>query len=111
MFWGTVSFQYAMLGVVEAELHDDEQKNELCRPLHLWDRNVDFLIAYAALMANSRARGQHPAVSAWSRTSRLYPFAELERYADDPRISEARERSRAHAAGALSNLPRLIALA
>lgn len=111
MFWGTVSFQYAMLGVVEAELHDDDQKNELCRPVHLWDRNVDFLIAYAALMANARARGQHPAVSAWSRTSRLYPFAELERYADDPRLPEARERSRAHAAGALSNLPRLIASA
>lgn len=105
MFWGTVSFQYAMLGVVEAELHDDDQKNELCRPLHLWDRNVDFLISYAALMANARARGQHPAVSAWSRTSRLYPFAELERYADDPRLPEARGRSRAHAAGALSNLP------
>ena len=35
----------------------------------------------------------------------------LERYADDPRIPEAHERSRAHAAGALSNLPRLIASA
>lgn len=108
MFWGTVSMQYALIGVVEALLPDDTARNALCRPIHLWDRNRDYLVAYLALMASTRARAAYPDVAQWARTTRLYPFADLSRHADDPRVGAARERSRAHAAAAFENLTRLV---
>ncbi|MCD2443820.1 NAD(P)-binding protein [Agromyces sp. SYSU K20354] len=109
MFWGTVSMQYALLGVVEALLPDDAARNALCPPINLWDRNRDFLVAYLALMVASRARVAYPDVAQWARTTRLYPFADLPRHADDPRVTEARARARSHAAGAFENLTRLVA--
>lgn len=108
MFWGTASFQFAMIGVAEATIDDDNAKNALCRPLRYWDDELDFLTSFLALMRSNAARPRHPDLAAWARSSRLYPYRDLARWADDPRVIEARGRSRAFAARATENLERLV---
>lgn len=108
MFWGTASFQFAMIGVAEATIDDDEEKNALCRPLRYWDGELDFLTSFLALMRSNAARPRHPELAAWARSSRLYPYRDLARWAEDPRVVEARGRSRAFAAPATENLGRLV---
>ncbi len=59
--WGFASFQLATLGVVEATLEHDDDKNRLCPPIAYWDTPVDYLRAYMATMAGEQAR----VVGAW----------------------------------------------
>ncbi|MEO7937648.1 MAG: NAD(P)-binding protein, partial [Burkholderiaceae bacterium] len=72
--WGFASQQFALLGVAEATIDSDEEKNRLCRPIRYWEQSVDYLTAYMALMASERARGAYPALAAWARESRLNPL-------------------------------------
>jgi hypothetical protein len=107
--WGFSCFQFGVLGVVEARLESDAQKNQLCPPLRYWDSNVEYLSAFAATLAHDRARAAYPAVAAWAKTSRLNPLGAIDRHRDDPRVGEARERIKRFAGTAVSNLQKLIA--
>lgn len=111
MFWGFVSFQFALLGVVESMIEADEEKNRLCPPISYWDRNADYLAAYLALMAAERARSAHPALAAWARATRLNPLGRLDEHRDDPKVVQARECIKSCGAAAASNLVRLVATA
>src|SRR6185295_8018464 len=42
VFWGFACYQFAMLGVIEATIESDEEKNLLCPPIAYWDRNEDY---------------------------------------------------------------------
>ena len=109
-FWGFASFQFALLGAVEALVEGDEEKNRLCPPITYWDTGADYLRAYLALLAGERSRAAHPALAAWARQTRLNPLAGLAGpLRDHPTAVAARERMRQHAAAAAGNLMKLVA--
>jgi hypothetical protein len=106
--WGFVCYQFAMLGVIEAVMESDEEKNRLCPPIAYWDANSDYLSAFLATLANERARSAYPAVATWAKETRLNPFGGIAHYRDVPSVTEARERIKRFGAAAVSNLARLL---
>ncbi len=109
MFWGFACFQFALLGVVESMIDDIEEKNRLCPPIVYWDRNVDFLTAYFAMLTTERARSAHPALAAWARDTRLNALGQLGQHRDNTKVVQARERIKRFGASAASNLGRMLA--
>lgn len=107
--WGFVSFQFALLGFVEATIESDAEKNRLCRPIPYWDENADYLMAFRATLVNQQTWAEHPALASWSRSTRLNPLTGVDLHRDDPTVVEARERIRRYAADAVTNLGRLVA--
>jgi hypothetical protein len=108
LFWGFFCFQAALLGVVEATLADDAEKNRLCPPIHYWDTPRDYLSAYLALMAHDRARAAHPTIYAWAQTTRLNPLAGLGAYREHPLVAQAKEEIKRYGAAAGTNLVALL---
>jgi hypothetical protein len=106
-FWGYACFQFALLGVVEATIERDEDKNALCPPIAYWDRNEDYLSAFLATMVGDRARAAHPAIASWSKATRLNPVNGVASYRSDPRVVEARERIKRFGLPAAMNLQKL----
>jgi hypothetical protein len=106
--WGFACFQFATLGVVEATIADDAEKNRVCPPIHYWDANRDYLAAFLAALAHDRARADHPVLAAWAKTSRLNPTGGIAAFRDDPRVLEARDRIKNCAAAAAGGLVRLL---
>jgi hypothetical protein len=106
--WGFACYQFAMLGVVEATVESDEEKNRLCPPIAYWDANTDYLLAFLATLANERARAAHPALASWAKDTRLNPLGGIARYRDAPNVIDARERIKRFGAAAASNLVKLL---
>jgi NAD(P)-binding Rossmann-like domain len=106
--WGFACFQFAMLGVVEATVDGDEEKNRLCPPIAYWDANADYLSAFLATLANERARAAHPALAAWARNTRLYPLSGISHYREDSTVVDARDRIRRFGIAAAANLVTLL---
>jgi NAD(P)-binding Rossmann-like domain len=107
-FWGFACYQFAMLGVVEATVENDEQKNGLCSPIAYWDENEDYLAAFMATMASTTAISAHPTLARWNKASRLNPVSGIASHKDDPRVIASRERIRRFALPAAMNLQRLL---
>ena len=108
VLWGFACYQFAMLGVVEATIESDEEKNRLCPPIAYWEETKDYLIAFLAGMKGDRARAAHPALANWMKTTRLNPLCGLSSYLGDARVIEARERIKRFAAVATTNLEKLL---
>ena len=106
--WGFASYQFAMLGVAEATIASDEEKNRVCRPIPYWDQGSDYLAGYMALLANERARAAHPALAAWARVSRLNPLGRLGEYGEHPGVIATRGRLKELAPAAVENVARLL---
>jgi hypothetical protein len=106
--WGFVSFQFALLGFLEATVESDAEKNRLCRPIAYWDVDTDYLSAFRATLVNQQAWAEHPAIASWARSTRLNPMTGVELLRDDPAVAEARERIRRFAATTVDNLARLV---
>lgn len=106
--WGFACFQFAMLGVVEATVESDAEKNRLCPPIAYWDANTDYLSAFLAALANERARASHPALASWAKETRLNPLGGIVLYRDAPNVIDDRERIKRFGAGAASNLVKLL---
>jgi len=109
--WGAACYQYAFVGVVEAMLADDDAKNEVCRPIRIWDDDDDYVAAFFAAMRVDRAAAAHPDLARWMKTTRLTVTSGLPGCIDDPAVVEARGRMRAAAPAAYENLQRLLAAA
>jgi hypothetical protein len=107
-FWGFASYQFALLGVVEATVDGDEEKNRLCRPVSYWDKNADYLVAYLAAMVHDPSRAAHPAVAAWARETRLNPLGAMGQFREHPTVAEARERIKRYGAAAAGNVTKLL---
>lgn len=101
-------YQFAMLGVVEATIDREDEKNRLCPPIRYWDADTDYLSALRASLANAPARAAHPALTAWMKSTRLNPLNGLAAHADDPVVIDARERIKRHGPAAAANLQRLL---
>lgn len=106
--WGFACYQAAMLGVVEATVDSDEQKNRLCPPINHWDTNADYLAAFLATLVNEQARAAYPALASWVKGTRLHPLSGLARHADAPGVIDARERIKRSGAAAAANLVKLL---
>lgn len=106
--WGFACYQFAMLGVIEALVESDEERNRLCPPLHYWDENTDYLSAFLATLMNERARSTHPAIMSWAKECRLNPMAGIAKLKDDPGVAESRERIKRFGAAAVRNLTKLL---
>ncbi len=106
--WGFASYQFALLGAVEALLETDEQKNALCPPLRYWDVPKDFLVAFRALMAFTMASNAHPKLAEWNKASRLNPTSGFASYKTDPRVVAAREQVKRFSLPAAMNLEKLL---
>lgn len=106
--WGFACYQFAMLGVVEATIESDEEKNRLCPPIAYWDTNVDYLSAFLASLANQLARAAHPALARWAKETRLNPLGGIARYRDAPNVADAHERVKRFGFAAASNLVNLL---
>jgi len=107
--WGFASHQFAMLGVAEATISSDEEKNRLCRPISYWDQSADYLTAYMALLASEQARGAYPALADWARESRLNPLRSLSEYRDHPGVVKTRGLLKSLGPAAVQNVSRLLA--
>ena len=90
--WGFVSYQFAMLGVLEATVESDREKNLVCPPVPYWDTTRDYLSAFLATLANERARAAHPTLASWAKETRLNPLGGIARFRDAPDVLDARER-------------------
>ncbi|HKR44629.1 MAG TPA: NAD(P)-binding protein [Paraburkholderia sp.] len=106
--WGFACYQFAMLGVIEALVESDEDKNRLCPPIAYWDESVDYISAFLSTLANERARMAYPALASWAKETRLNPFGGIKQYRDAPDVIDARDRIKRYAATAASNLARLL---
>ncbi|KXU96153.1 hypothetical protein CR51_23525 [Caballeronia megalochromosomata] len=106
--WGFACYQFAMLGVVEALVGNDEEKNRLCPPIAYWDSNTDYLCAFLATLANERARMAYPALANWAKETRLNPFGGIGHYREAPDVVDARERIKRSAMAAVGNLAQLV---
>jgi hypothetical protein len=109
IFWGFACYQFATLGVLEATLESDAEKNRLCPAIPYWDTAADYLHAYLAMLVGDRARASHPALARWSKSTRLNPVSGLAAHASDPRVVEARERIKRNGAAAVAGLEKLLA--
>jgi hypothetical protein len=108
VIWGFACFQFAMLGVAEATIEGDADKNRLFPPIPYWDTGKDYLRAFLAGLANERARAAYPALAAWAKDSRHNPLGEIGRHRDAPAVVEGRERIKRFGAAAAGNLVRLL---
>jgi hypothetical protein len=106
-FWSFACYQAATLGVIEATIADDAEKNRLCPPIHYWDQNADYASAFLTNLLGNQARAAHPQLKSWVNTTRLNPTRGLIDMRNDPRIKQTRERIERSAAQATANLPRL----
>jgi hypothetical protein len=109
IFLSFVCFQFAMLGVVEATLTSDAEKNRLFPPIMYWDTCTDYLSAFLATLYNQAARANHPAIANWAKATRLNPLAGIAQHRSDARVIEAGERIKQYGPAASSNLKMLLA--
>jgi hypothetical protein len=107
-YWGFASYQFALLGVVEATLAGDEERNRFCRPITYWDKNADYLAAFLATMLGQQARATQPELATWIKETRLHPLGRMDRYRDHPSVPESRERIKRFGAAAVANIPKLL---
>jgi len=107
--WSFACFQFAMLGVAEATIESDEEKNRLFPPIHYWETIADYPAAFLAGLANERARAAYPALAGWAKDTRLNPLGGIGRHREDPRVVDAIGRIRRLGPAAAGNLARLTA--
>jgi hypothetical protein len=106
--WGYACYQAAMLGVIEATIASDEEKNTLCSPIWYWDQNADYLIAFLATMIGDRARTANPALAKWIKKTRLNPTSGLAEYLDREDVKATRERIKRSGMPAAINMQKLL---
>lgn len=108
LFWSFACYPAALLGVIEATIADTAEKNRVCPPIRYWDEPRDYLSTYLARMAHDRACASHPAVVAWSKSTRLNPTSGLGAHRDNPLVVQASADLKQYGAAAAGNLVKLL---
>ncbi len=108
LFWSFACYPAALLGVIEATIADTEEKNRVCPPIPYWDRPRDYLSSYLAMMAHDRARAAHPAVVAWTKSTRLNPISGLGAHRDNPQVAQTWSDLKQYGPAAAGNLVKLL---
>jgi hypothetical protein len=105
--WGFACYQFAMLGVIEATVDSDAEKNRLCPPVAYWDQEGDYLKAFLASLSNDRNRAAHPELANWAKQTRLNPLSGMDLHRDAPGVAADRERMKKFGSATLANLLKL----
>jgi hypothetical protein len=108
LFWSFACYPAALLGVIEATIADTAEKNRVCPPVQYWDEPRDYLSTYLARMAHDRACASHPAVVAWSKSTRLNPMSGLGAHRHHPLVAQTSADLRQYGAAAAGNLVKLL---
>jgi hypothetical protein len=108
LFWSFACYPAALLGVVEATIDDNAEKNRLCPPIRYWDEPRDYLSSYLALLAHERARKPHPAMEAWAKATRLNPMSRLGEHREHPLVARTWGEVKQYGAAAAANLVKLL---
>ena len=105
------AFSAAFIGHVEATQTDEAEKNRLCRPVPLPDRDVDWLRMLAVELRNRFLWSQDPAIGDWLASSRLDGFmARLRRrVATDAQAGQHLQRYAGQVVAASAKLRELLA--
>jgi hypothetical protein len=106
--WGFACYQFTLLGMVEAIVPSDDEKNRLCPPVAYWDQDSDYLRAFAASLAHDRARAAYPELAESAKATRLNPMCQIEQYHELPRVAADRARIRQSGAAAVANLLKML---
>jgi hypothetical protein len=106
--WGFACYQFAMLGVIEATVETEEEKNRLCPPIAYWDKDTDYLSAFLANLGHEQKRAAHPALASWARKTRLNPLSGIALHRDSRDVMDTGERIKRFRAAAADNLGRLL---
>jgi hypothetical protein len=110
-FWGFACYQAAMLGVMEATIDDDDEKNRLCPPIHYWEKNEDYATAFLATMIGDQSRAAHAKLRSWVKKTRLNPGGGIGALREDPRVKETRARIERAAIPAAVNMGQILGAA
>lgn len=108
LFWSFACFPAALLGVIEATLADNAEKNRVCPPIRYWDEPRDYLLSYLALMVHERARAPHSAVAAWAKGTRLNPMSGLGSHREHPLVAQTWNDLKQYGTAAAGNLTKLL---
>lgn len=111
IMFGAGCYIFAFIGVVEAMLANDDDKNQLCRPIVAWENDLEYLAAVLAAVTVERNARAYPDFLRWTRTTRLSPTSGLEARLDDPTIAEARGQIKRHAPAAVAHIREFLAAA
>jgi hypothetical protein len=106
---GFACYQFAMLGMLDATVESDDEKNRLCPPIVFPDDNEDYLRALLSSLIGDRLRAANPTLANWVKSTRLNPISGVAAHGDDPRVVDARERIDRFGAAAAENLQTLLA--
>ena len=104
------TFSAGVIGHIEASYTDEAQKNKLCTPVPYPNSDVDWLRVTLANALNGARWGTDPELSAWLGTSRLdvnSTFADIGE--PTPAQLQILGKLGEHAAGAITNLQKLLA--
>ena len=106
--WAFACYSAALIGVVEATIESDDEKNSLVSPMHYWNKNEDFLTAFMATMMGEQSRSRHPALAQWIKTTRLNPVSGLASHREHPDVKATRERIKRFGFPAAMNMQKLL---
>jgi hypothetical protein len=108
ILWSFACYQFAMLGVVEATVESDDEKNRLCPPIAYWDANADYLSAFLANLVSEQTRTAHPVLAGWAKETRLNPLAGMAAHRDSPAVVAARQQIKRFGTAAAANLVTMV---
>jgi hypothetical protein len=104
---GNATYSAATIGVVEALVGDDVDKNALCPPSAFDGTLIGFPSTVLPALQGSAARGAVPDIAAWTAGTRMNPVRGAADRMDDPAIASAFATIGEYAPRAVGNLARL----
>jgi hypothetical protein len=108
---GNATYSAATIGVVEAFVADDAEKNAMCPPSAFDGTLVGFPALVLPVMRGTAARSAVPEINAWNMGTRMNPIRGASDRKDDPAIAAAFETIAEYAPKAPENLARLVSVA
>ena len=105
---GNATYSAATIGVVEALVTDDAEKNALCPPSAFDGTLAGFPALVLPVMRGTAARSAVPEINDWNMGTRMNPIRGAADRKDDPVIAEAFETIAEYAPKAPENLSRLV---
>jgi hypothetical protein len=104
----TSTFSAALVAHIEAAFGSDGEKNEMCAPVPLPERPLDWLRMALVAMANQARWARDPGVRAWLAASRLNHLGGEGAAADEAEMQTLRQRYRECAGPAIARMNELL---
>lgn len=107
------TYSYSILGHIEANVSDDQDKNQLVRPIPVPDTPLQWVKWMGVEYRNRHVGSQSELITSWQATSRLDQFlAEMLKLTpDDTEVIAELNRYGEHVRGAAENIPNLVSAA